>query len=252
MDFQVPPSDWLPLSKGLFRFHFSPGWKDATPEQLLSSILFRLCEEHPAVHADLDESTITVSRRHNEGGKVWLETIGSYTIEDGFKYDTWLREVPPEDFRNAVSSVMTGFIERTERAFRKQHAAGRCMIYARVGTPLETAFSTIPPDVFTHFNVQDWRKGMAVSDAGEKLFSIHAALPSEVECDAGTAQAMRRKALTKSQRIAMWIVEKRIKRDDATLDGHIKAYLESVGAGKDATLDHDTMRKAFREASGDY
>lgn len=52
-------------------------------------------------------------------------------------------------------------------------AAGSATIYARVRSPLEAQITVIPPDVWAHFEVEDWANGVAVCKASEdRLFSL--------------------------------------------------------------------------------
>jgi hypothetical protein len=50
---------------------------------------------------------------------------------------------------------------------------GRRTIVARLATPLAEEFTAIPSDVWEHFSVTDWWRGVATSAAGERLYSIH-------------------------------------------------------------------------------
>ncbi len=42
------------------------------------------------------------------------------------------------------------------------------------GSDLKRPLSEIPLDVWRHYQVVDWPRGVAVADTGEKLFSVHA------------------------------------------------------------------------------
>jgi hypothetical protein len=81
----------------------------------------------------------------------------------------------PEGDRNIltmwVNSAPWTFM-RTALDARVQ--AGAVDLYARIGSPTSVV-SLVPPDVFAHFDVESWWRGVAVCHAtGERLFSLHA------------------------------------------------------------------------------
>lgn len=251
MQFQVPQAGWQNLATAILNFHFSTASPGSSPEQLLNLILFRLCETHPNVHAELDDGTVTISRVHRAGDNHrWHEAVGTYNFADGFSYDSWLKEVPPEDFREEASAVLTQFVNKVERAFRRQHYSGRCIIWARIGSPLERAFTSIPPDTFAHFAITDWERGSAVCEDGSKLFSIHAAEPDRQQ-DLPFVEAIPNNGTDfRYQQVVKWIEATGARPRSNTVDGHTRAFLESRGEAKTGTLDPKTLKKAFTEVYG--
>lgn len=65
-----------------------------------------------------------------------------------------------------------------EIRFRTAHRIGDCRVLARCGSPIAEHFTSLAPDVFDAFKLIDWRNGVGVSLAGDRLYSIHAAAPA--------------------------------------------------------------------------
>ena len=252
MTFESPKADWLPLAEGVFDFHQSDEWDDATSEQLLNSMLYRVTMDFPEVEAELTDREITISRNWRGEGQQWSEVIGTYRLGQPFQYEAFLQATPPPEFRKQAEDVIAAFVVKLDRVFRKLLFRGRCSLHARVGSSTARAFTLIPPDVFAHFAITDWTKGAAISSDGEKLFSIYVARSSEPEPEFQfTATPERTTPPTKSQQVKSWIVANNIKRGENTIDGHAAAYLKSRGEEK-GKIDPDTVRKAFREIAEDY
>lgn len=51
--------------------------------------------------------------------------------------------------------------------------SGDVKAVARAGIALAEKFSLIPGDVWHHFVIEDWRKGVAITAAGERLYSVY-------------------------------------------------------------------------------
>ncbi len=53
-----------------------------------------------------------------------------------------------------------------EIRFRRAHRYGHCRLLARAGSPHAFHFTEIPPDVFVHYRLIDWRHGIANASTG--------------------------------------------------------------------------------------
>jgi hypothetical protein len=79
-------------------------------------------------------------------------------------------------FSQAIRSVWNTAVEITNAELGK----GNWNIMARVGGPT-SAFSLITPDIWCHFEITDWARGIAESATGERLYSVHLAPADDLQ-----------------------------------------------------------------------
>jgi hypothetical protein len=64
-----------------------------------------------------------------------------------------------------------------EYRFRCALARRYCRLLARCGSPHAQQFTEVPADIFSLYQIVDWRNGVAQTQTGEFLYSLHVASP---------------------------------------------------------------------------
>lgn len=83
-------------------------------------------------------------------------------------------ESPDAQAADFIMKVEAAWAEM-ERRLRLAIAYSLCRVMARCGSMHAAHFTAIRPTEFALYNILDWRNGVAESETGEKIYSIHVA-----------------------------------------------------------------------------
>jgi hypothetical protein len=164
---------WVPLYRAPFIYRmcsgedWCEGWENGTPDRQLVSWL--------------RQSGIRDATVDSTNGEIMLVLPESASGPFNFPVCCRPSEFNPDDIRDeqlrsTVSEQVLFVWSRMQDEFKRAVKMRRCVVAARAGSILN-GFTPIAPDVFRHFDVTNWRDGVAVNAAGEKLFSIHVTPP---------------------------------------------------------------------------
>jgi hypothetical protein len=192
---------------------------------------------------DADSLTFFLAvRREDEQEEI---SVGSFRIGDPDFQEAISPPAPLKDTETLlVDRAVRWVAEALQENLRSRHGED-FSVYARVASPLASHFSAIPPDVFEHFKVSEWRRGTAVAEAtGERLFSIHL-VSGEPHKTQPTLDGRGKVPL-----IARFLRERYdSKRPSLTMDQLKTEFLAWCGADNKAPPpDSKTMSKGFRLA----
>jgi hypothetical protein len=167
-----PDPAWLPLRVGVLTFQHSPGRPDQKPAELIQD-LCDLASKGTGIEIDYDPEGQRFWFQKNEAS-AYPASLGSYRLGDhAFAGTDSERQTASENDQSIVLAA-GNLIFHLRRILQVQLEHQRCRIFARIGLAT-AAFSEVPPDVFGHYRIVDWRNGSAEASRGEKLFSIHPA-----------------------------------------------------------------------------
>jgi hypothetical protein len=177
----APHPSWIPLCRGPFVFRHDPdidgpveldGTCDAYFETLIA------VPEIKEVKIDRAAGQFCLSFHPRQNGLFNAVEFHPLEIDGAYIRDPNLR------------SLITQFVGRAwlimAEQFRAAVRIGGCTLFARAGSPLKD-FTPVAPDIFDHFEVTNWFKGTATTEAGEMLYSLHVA-PSEYTGGSSQAQ----------------------------------------------------------------
>jgi hypothetical protein len=172
MTIDAPGEDWLPLRQAVLRYQRSEAAPDLEAPELVLRLL-ELAAASGGLHDfEYDEETETFYVSSASG------MMASYRLGDPEIGRVFPREVTAEE-AEAISTAISDLLQRFEKLFQKHSNRGLFRTFARVGSPLATSFTEIPPDALAQFKITDWRLGN-MACGPQQLYSVHCAEPSVV------------------------------------------------------------------------
>jgi hypothetical protein len=173
MSFEPPDAAWLPLHEGILRLGHNA-------DHDIERVCERVSSLYPPVMLEYDpeDRTFYLSlARERDTASPYQFFIGSFRLSDQtFRFDHTATEATASESA-LVNEAVARFFAMLRIRLRLEY--GRAfVVYARAGSPLAEKFLAILPDVLQHFQVTDWRRGVAIADNAERLFSIYLAPPA--------------------------------------------------------------------------
>lgn len=196
--FDAPKPEWNELWEGPLRHRATRADGIIGPGTSLSKMeeYGRLKKPFYAVRVDPDDGGAIVIewlvglsdkppfqtvRYYNGGPGRWL--AGRLKVDEAFRAATFAN-LPDSLHTKAMGAINIGITIREwmEREFYDSVAAGKCEIWARVGSKV-APFTRVPPDIFRAYRITSWGYGqpgggLAEIEGERSLFSIYVAPPS--------------------------------------------------------------------------
>jgi hypothetical protein len=241
MNFDPPDPAWLPLHEGILRLGHNA-------DHEIERVCERVTALYPPVMLEYDpeDRTFYVSlARERDTASPYQFFVGSFRLSDqNFRFDDTAGEATSSESA-LVNEAVARFFAMLRIRLRIDYGKG-FIVYARSGSPLAEKFSVILPDVFEHFQVNDWRRGVAIADNGERLFSIHLAPPPIADARQ-TLDPLD--GQTKAYDVARFIRERFDSKRPSLVMGRLQQeYLNWKQAPQGKPPDRDTMNKGIRIA----
>ena len=167
--FVCPNARWEPLNRAVLRFH-----RSSNQAKSVADLIQMLCDAATREHEDFRFEyydglfSFFIEQENSEGEDL---TLGSFQIGD--LTPRIQKEVSVSDTSYAaMAKAMLLLHQFLEAALHLPQNVSSFRLFARVGSPLAHTFQEIPPDVFLHFGIIDWRAGVAKSGSNEFLYSL--------------------------------------------------------------------------------
>lgn len=169
-----PGHDWIPIrsAPAIFQATHRPFRKQTAGSEAILAFAKNILEE-PTFIGFSEEGSILLLGLCGKGSG--FDSIAPYSPHQAVDSINGQIISVKEDFAARIDKLW----EKMEARFRTAHRVGNCRVMARCGSPIAEHFTSLAPDVFDAFKIIDWRNGVAVSVAGDRLYSIYAACPSE-------------------------------------------------------------------------
>ncbi|HZL41310.1 MAG TPA: hypothetical protein VFC45_13655 [Pseudolabrys sp.] len=172
-----PGRDWIPIRGAPAQFQAiqRPFRKRTASSDTIREFAEEALQEPRFIAFSDDGLVLLLGSEHVSGEQgPGLDQIAPYAPHEAIDgSDGRVRPVSGE-----FATRITKLWEQMEIRFRTAHRVGDCRVLARCGSPIAERFTSLAPDVFDAFKIIDWQNGVAVSLAGDRLYSIHAAPPS--------------------------------------------------------------------------